>query len=257
MSIQGFNPDHYREEYKNIFIEKGNLAFSEKVKKNIEILQKCEVGTRLFKRMQQGRHPIYVAKGERDRAAAFSNDAFIRNKGCATLITWTGENSEGYDQDLRKVITSPDVSLFHEFCHAYHNQNGKNYKYDESRKCDRDVWTDPEELHVIEGFPSKNRNRERPKITERAYCEQMGRPVEFSHHCYNDNPPPHLKQSAIDHKITNLANRILFPSTTNPNSPPQPVVVRQISSQELLKPTSPLGSVLVGQISLQELLKPK
>ena len=68
------------------------------------------------------------------------------------------------------------VILFHELTHAYHNLSGKRAT---SLLTDPLVWESDEEYKTIVGFPSKNKNRTTPKITENAFRKAEGLPERF------------------------------------------------------------------------------
>jgi len=220
----------YRQIYRNIYIEKRSEYFLSKVREYLEVVTSCEVGERLVQRLRDGKHPVYIhSTAERTSAYALSaEDSGIRGKGSPSVIEFNDRMEKVFGESLEPIDFTPDTKLFHELVHAYHYQRGKRSSQDVN--CDSKVWTHPEEIHAIWGFPSKNPNRSRPKITENAYRAQMKYALRFSHKTAGI-ASRRLKVSAIANRVCGVARRFF---SFNPHSPPSVVnFQKQISLEDL------------------------
>jgi len=181
------NPDNIIFEnvrpYIFVKIDEDTTSFFERVKNDLDIIEANPIGKRLIEKIEKSAHVIIIKSAE----YCFCNpvdpmDTCCLGKGTASVIGYSLlDYATPISYQCKPIETPPFVHLVHELMHGLHNSRGKTAT---TNHCDRLVWTDDEEYHVIEGFPSKKGGRTKPKISENAFRVAQGLQRRFSHRSF-------------------------------------------------------------------------
>lgn len=179
-----------------------------------------EVGQRLIRKINQGKHIIWIYNSEDEGASSRAiNQPMhrIRGVGACTRIELKVQEIEDLIGFRGEKIPSPfHIMLAHELIHGYHNSRGKcrgkQLIPDKNQQVIDfvEIWGNEEEYSTIIGLPSKKPDRKIPKISENAIRQEHGLVARFSYHRLRTgaNVIGNIKLAAVAHKVASVAQNI-------------------------------------------------
>jgi hypothetical protein len=185
--------------------------FKPLVKLHLDQISQGEVGSRLLRKIGNGKHSIIIKYDPLKDETNYENpmDAYKKGAGSNSTIKISHVSITLLGMKGEPIFSPHFIILAHELIHAYHAAYGKLKAPSESF-TNTDVWTNPEELNAI--LKPDIGCRTKPKISENAIHDEHGLPLRFSHISgkASEETKIYIKQKAQQHQIGSIFQQCAF-----------------------------------------------